>query len=114
MANKFRKALSSRAVNMNEVDKQSEVKKESVENSDDVKNNDEVNNEIEETEDFQKNVFASELLKDVGVSKKKEFKNKTYYLSVDVTKEISKVAKSKKMSESKLLNDLLEKIFLNK
>lgn len=51
-----------------------------------------------------------EILAELGIEGKKEYKNKTYYLSVKVIEEISRIAKVKGMSESKLINDLLEKI----
>lgn len=51
-----------------------------------------------------------DILAQLGIEGKKEYKNKTYYLSVKVVEEISRIAKLKGMSESKLINDLLEKI----
>lgn len=51
-----------------------------------------------------------DILAELGIEGKKEYKNKTYYLSVKVVQEISRIAKLKGMSESKLINDLLEKI----
>ena len=117
MANRFKKALDNRSVNMeqSEVTLNEEVY-ETLDNSEDTNVTEENNSDVieESNEEASDTSSVADLLADLGSPKKKEFKNKTYYLSVDLTKEISKVAKAKKMSESKLLNDLLEKIFMNK
>lgn len=44
----------------------------------------------------------------------KKGKNKTFYLEHDVMVSIKKTAKSKKVSESKLVNDILKHVLTNK
>lgn len=44
----------------------------------------------------------------------KKGKNKTFYLEHDVMISIKKTAKSKKVSESKLVNDILKHVLTNK
>ena len=43
--------------------------------------------------------------------KEKSGKNKTFYLDEEVIKNIKKYAKSQKVSESKLVNDILKHVF---
>lgn len=49
-------------------------------------------------------------LNDIIGKTEKNSKNKTYYLEISVIDEIKKVAKSKKVSESKIVNDILKHV----
>ncbi|MBW9150356.1 hypothetical protein K2F40_15460 [Clostridium sp. CM028] len=49
-------------------------------------------------------------LDDIIEKSSKSSKNKTYYLETSATNEIKKIAKSQKISESKLVNDILKHV----
>ncbi len=49
-------------------------------------------------------------LDDIIEKNSKSSKNKTYYLETSATDEVKKIAKSQKISESKLVNDILKHV----
>jgi len=49
-------------------------------------------------------------LNDMIERTEKTFKNKTYYLETSINEEVKKMAKKQKVSESKLVNDILKHV----
>lgn len=46
----------------------------------------------------------------INITAKIKYKNKSYYLEEDVINQLSKLAKSRKMSDSSLINTILKKV----
>lgn len=103
MSNKFRKAVEKR--NM-------EIENNNLENIE-VEDSTMVSTEQEKEEEevlLTKDEFKINLSKIISKTQKKS-KNKTFYLDENVILSIEKEAKKQKVSDSKLLNDILKHIF---
>lgn len=90
MANKFEKAVQNRTSEILQSGKE-DLSKDSIDNN---LNNDNLVN-----------------LSSIINVKEKSGKNKTFYLDTEVIKHIKKHAKVQKVSESKLVNDILKHVF---
>lgn len=89
MANKFQKAIQNRSSEILDAGKNTNTKSNTIKN-----------NENMVTFDLNSILEKDEL----------KFKNKSYYLETNVINDIKKVAKKQKISESKLVNNILKKI----
>jgi hypothetical protein len=98
MTNKFRKAVEKR--NM-------EIENHNLEN---IEVEDSAMVSTDEEEVLTKDEFKINLSKIISKTQKKS-KNKTFYLDENVIISIEKEAKKQKVSDSKLLNDILKHIF---
>lgn len=109
MTNKFKKAVEQRISEeefietaANENSKKGDTN--DLKNENDDKGNDK-NNEIQDIENIDYSIIN--ILETKG---DKKAKNKTYYLDESVIKAVAQISKKKKMSESKVANDILKHI----
>ena len=110
MQNKFKKATEQRYKEDEKLEiKQNNDTTENLKNSDIVKtdNEDEATNTTKLVTNEDTNSFLDNIIK---VPENKEFTNKTYYLEKTVSDKISQIAKTKKISDSKLLNEILKHV----
>jgi len=106
MANKFKKAIENRSDEILNAGKSNEINlKKAKENH--------INNKITENTKIEKDTRQNQSTFDLNSiieKNKKTSSNKTYYLEDKVIEAIKKIAKKQKISESKLVNDILKHI----